>query len=110
MTLKQTITTIFLYVAVTFFIISLNNAYHTTLQAEYHQGYSDGYAEGYSVPIDQTGAQKHINEQIKRILDDDKLNPLCGFYMDEEGHGHGCLTDEQLDAIIELDTFVNNEM
>ena len=84
--------------------------YQKQLKAEYHQGYSDGYDEGYSVLIDQTGAQKHINEQIKRILDDDRLNPVCEFYMDEQGHGHGCLTDEQLDAIIELDTFVNNEM
>lgn len=90
---------------------ALSGEYHKQLKAEYHQGYSDGYDEGlHSAPVDQTGAHKHINEQLKRMLDDDRSNPVCEYYTDSEGYGHGCLTDEQLDAIIELDTFVNNEM
>lgn len=53
---------------------------------------------------------KHINDQLKTILQDDKQNPVCEYWEDQQGYGHGCLTDIQLNAIIEIDTFINNEI
>jgi hypothetical protein len=43
--------------------------------------------------------ESKVEEQIQIILQDDKANSLCAYWIDNDDYEHGCLTDVQLESV-----------